>query len=135
MSLDTPSSFKPSSIVIAFDVGRKKTGVAIGNYLTRGARPLSVIYGSRSEQLKHIDSLIQEWRPTLLVVGLPTHMDGTAHAMTKYCRYFSTMLCRRYDIKTELVDERLSTQVTGAMGNDADAASVILQAWWDRAFA
>ncbi len=130
MSLDTLNTATQSSIVIAFDVGRKKTGVAIGNAITRGARPLCVINGGRSGQLEQIDKLIKQWNPALLVVGLPFHMDGTPNPMTKHCRYFSTLLTNRYNLKTILVDERLSTQAVGKNQDDKSAA-VILQAWWD----
>ncbi|MCS7100621.1 MAG: Holliday junction resolvase RuvX, partial [Burkholderiaceae bacterium] len=34
---------KPDQVVLAFDYGERRIGVAIGNTLTRQARPLAVI--------------------------------------------------------------------------------------------
>ena len=35
----------PEETLLAFDFGEKKIGVAIGNTLTRHARPLEIIHG------------------------------------------------------------------------------------------
>jgi putative Holliday junction resolvase len=44
-----------------------------------------------------------------LVVGLPTHLDGSEHAMTARCRRFANQLHGRYGLPVALVDERLSS--------------------------
>lgn len=120
-----------SGIVLALDIGRKKTGIAIGNGITQGARPLTVVKGSRSQQLAQIGDIILQWQPVLVVAGLPTHLDGTPHAMTKYCQYFAKLVSDHHQIKTAMVDERLTTQLAGGCNKDAQAAALILQCWWD----
>ena len=69
--------------VLAFDFGTRRVGVALGNTLTRSARPLATIDEERSEpRFAAIAALIGQWQPDLLVVGVPVHADGTPHAMT-----------------------------------------------------
>lgn len=134
-------------ILLALDAGRKKTGAAIGNTLTGLARPLDVMRGGIDVQMAAIDSLVQTWRPQKLVLGAPRHMNGKAHAMTKFCEDFSSALRARFGLPVELVDERLTTfsarvAIKGAKRNDraaiagnasADsvAAAIIMQNWLD----
>jgi len=40
---------------------------------------------------------------------LPTHLDGSEHAMTARCRRFANQLHGRYGLPVALVDERLSS--------------------------
>ena len=45
----------------------------------------------------------------MLVVGLPAHMDGTEHEISKLARKFARELGTRFSLPVELVDERLSS--------------------------
>ena len=57
--------------LLAFDYGVKKIGVAIGNTLTRHARPLEILVSATREQrFRAIARLVQEWQPDRAVVGL-----------------------------------------------------------------
>ena len=77
----------PEGTVLAFDFGEKRIGVATGETLLVNAHPLTVIHAESSAgQLAAIATLIAEWRPVQLVVGLPTHADGTPHEMTRRAR-------------------------------------------------
>jgi putative Holliday junction resolvase len=96
--------------VLAFDFGEKRIGVAVGDTLLKLAHPLTTISAESNEQrFAAIAALIGEWRPALLVVGLPAHLDGVEHAMSVQCRRFARRLEGRYGLKTLLVDERLSS--------------------------
>ncbi|HKP66586.1 MAG TPA: Holliday junction resolvase RuvX, partial [Casimicrobiaceae bacterium] len=78
---------KPDATILAFDFGTQRIGVASGNTLTRTAQPLTTIAVPRSSRaIDAVAPLIDEWRPARLVVGLPVHADGTAHAMTARAR-------------------------------------------------
>ena len=130
---------KPAAIFLAFDVGRKKTGIAVGNAISGGARPLAVASGGRNAQLQAAAKHIEEWQPNGLVVGLPKNMDGTEHAMTRESKNFAAQLRRRFCLPVCFVDERLSSRAAraankataGGHGVDAAAAAVILQQWLD----
>lgn len=120
-------------VVLGFDFGTRRIGVALGNSVTRQARPLRVIGGATSDaRWKAIAALIDEWQPARFVVGLPRHPDGADHAMTRQSQRFGRQLAGRYGVPVSFVDERYSSAVLEQDGNDADAAAVILQQWFDQ---
>jgi putative Holliday junction resolvase len=133
-----PFSFSASnamteSVVLAFDFGTRRTGVAIANGVTRVARPLTTIAAdSETARWNAITALIDEWKPRTFVVGIPRHPDGAAHALTARCERFARQLEGRYRCPVARVDERYSSAVSErAPDVDAEAAAVILQQWLD----
>ena len=131
--LPVPAITMSDGVVLAFDVGARRTGVAIANTVTRSARPLATIDSSTQEsRWKAVQALVNEWQPEEFVVGIPRHPDGTAHEMTARCERFARQLEGRYRRPVARVDERYSSAVArGAADIDAEAASVILQQWFD----
>ena len=127
----------PEETLLAFDFGEKKIGIAIGNTLTRQARPLEIIFSeARVARFGRIEQVLQEWRPQRVVVGLPLDTDGSEQAATARCRRFANQLHGRYGLAVELVDERGSSrEAQELLGNndpdDAMAAAVILQRYLD----
>lgn len=125
-----------SALILAFDVGRKKTGIALGNRLTGGARPLSVIHGDSRRQLAAAAAFVREWQPALLLVGLPVHADGAPHAQTARARRFAAALHAAFALPVAFADERHSTrrarevQKNGEV--DDSAAAIILQQYLDK---
>jgi len=92
--------------VLALDLGLKRTGVASGELSIGIAHPLTVIQaGSTDTRLTAIANLIAEWSPVLLVLGLPTHADGSEHEMTRVARNFANKLESRFNLPVFLVDE------------------------------
>jgi putative Holliday junction resolvase len=64
--------------ILGFDFGMKNIGIAVGQELTGTANPLTAIKARDGiPDWEQIASLLQEWQPDLLVVGLPLNMDGT----------------------------------------------------------
>jgi len=118
------ASAAPAGTVLAFDYGAKRIGVAVGETATGIAHPL-VTLANRDATLDEIAALIAEWRPALLLVGLPTHADGTAHAMTARARRFASRLHARFALPVALADERFTTrEATSALRDASDSASV-----------
>ncbi|MCX8114526.1 MAG: Holliday junction resolvase RuvX [Burkholderiaceae bacterium] len=117
-------------VVLAFDFGARRIGVAIGNTLTRQARPLAIVDAEGDARWARIAALIAEWQPARLVVGIPRHPDGAAHEMTVRCERFARQLEGRYRLPVERVDERYSSAVVEG-GRDDEAAAVILQQYLD----
>jgi putative holliday junction resolvase len=118
---------KPTQTILAFDYGEKRIGVAVGNTLTKTAEALKIIQQkNQDERWKAIAQVIQEWQAYLLVVGLPTHPDGSPHDMTKKAKRFGNQLKGRFQKEVVWVDERY-TSVSVDRGNDALAAQLILQ--------
>jgi putative Holliday junction resolvase len=119
-------------VVLAFDFGTRRIGVAIGNTLTGQARPLAVV--DERDPWPRIEALLAEWQPARLVAGIPRHPDGAAHDMTRRCERFARQLEGRFRLPVARVDERWSTAVADD-GRDDRAAAVILQQWLDDAHA
>lgn len=118
-------------VVLGFDFGARRIGVAIGNTVSRRARPLAVIDARDSAaRWCAITQLIGEWSPTRLIVGVPRHADGTPHEMTARCEKFARQLAGRYGLPVATVDERFSSAVVEG-GRDDAAAAVILQQYLD----
>ena len=131
--------------VMAFDFGEKRIGVATGETMLKVAHPLTTINAEENEaKFTQIGLLIAEWRPALLIVGLPMHMDGESHAMTSLSKKFAQRLEGRYNLPVVMVDERLSSaeasqnlRAAGVSGIkqkamlDAVAAQSILQSYFD----
>jgi putative holliday junction resolvase len=113
--------------ILAFDYGEKHIGVAVGNTITKTAEPLTIIQeNNQDERWKAIEQVIQEWQSDLLVVGLPTHPDGTTHDMTQKAKRFGNQLHGRFQKPVVWVDERYTSAAVEG-GNDALAAQLILQ--------
>ncbi len=124
-----PSLLLSESVVVGFDFGTRRIGVAIGNGVTRQARPLAVIADVGDTRWRRIAELIAQWQPAQLVVGVARHPDGAPHEMTARCERFSRQLAGRFSLPVAQVDERYSSVVVE--GRDDEAAAVILQQWFD----
>ena len=121
--------------VLAFDFGLKRIGVAVGEPELRSAHPLPAV--SRFEQ---IESLVLQWQPAKLVVGLPTSVQGLAHAMTKQAEDFARRLEKRFKLPVARVDERYTSveaesRLKGVKNKSIDsvAAQLILEQYFDEA--
>ena len=115
---------------LAFDFGTRRVGVATGNSLTRTATPLTTVAVEGEARLAAIGALIAEWRPAALVVGVPRHPDGAAHANTERARRFGRQLHARFGLPVLEIDERYTTtdaKRAGAADLDAAAAAIILE--------
>jgi putative Holliday junction resolvase len=105
---DTPELSRPATI-LAFDFGLRRIGVAVGQTITGSASPLGTI-ANRDSGIDRaaIDSMIREWRPDVLVVGMPAHADGSASEMQKPIEAFIAELYS-FDLPVETVDERYTS--------------------------
>jgi putative Holliday junction resolvase len=132
--------------VLAFDFGTRRIGVAVGDFETRLAHPLATLdVAENRARFASIERLITEWRPALLVVGLPAREDGSEHPVGKLARRFAQRLQGRFGVRAELVDEHLtshdaehSLRSAGARGArlkaglDAVAAQRILETYFEK---
>jgi putative pre-16S rRNA nuclease len=131
--------------ILAFDFGSRWIGVAVGDTETRLATPLGMFEAeSPSRRMAEVESLLREWRPERLLVGLPLSMDGGEHEMTRRAQRFARQLEARFRIPVEFADERLSSAAaestlreSGRAGRrhkheaHALAAKIILQSYLD----
>ncbi len=97
--------------VLGFDYGTAWIGSAVGQTRTKTASPLTPIRVIRNQpEWGQVEKLVSTWKPDRLIVGLPTTMNNEEHEMTKRARRFSRQLQGRFNIKTEMIDERLTTR-------------------------
>jgi putative Holliday junction resolvase len=106
---DAPVS-RRTSVYLAFDFGLKRIGMAVGDDLTKLARPLPAISNGREPDWTALGRAITDWRPASLIVGLPVNLDGQDQPITAPARAFATELGKRYRTPVYLVDERLSSR-------------------------
>ena len=120
---------------MSFDFGLKRIGVAVGNLLIKQAQALTIIDAPTNvEKFAAIGTLIDEWQPSSIVVGLPLHPDGAEHEMTLRCRRFANQITGRYGVAPVLIDERYTSAVLSASRGehvDSQAAALILQQFFD----
>jgi putative Holliday junction resolvase len=96
---------------LAFDYGIRKIGVAVGQELTHSATPLTIVaVHGRKPDWAAIDSLITEWSPQAVVVGVPMPASGAPSEITRAARKFGVTLKDRYNLDVHYVDERLTTE-------------------------
>jgi putative Holliday junction resolvase len=134
-----------TSTVMCFDFGEQRIGVAIGEHLLATANPLATIDNESNEvRFAAITTLVAEWQPKLLIVGLPLSLDGTENASTQLCKKFARRLNGRFNLPVMFIDERYSStdaseklNQTGIKGRaqkqmlDQVAAQTILQSYFD----
>ncbi|AHE99542.1 Holliday junction resolvase [Thioalkalivibrio paradoxus ARh 1] len=122
---------------MAFDYGRRRIGIAVGESLTGRARGLQTLATNQPGLQERLRALVAEWRPDALVVGWPTRDDGQATALGPAIRSFGEMLGREFGLPVYWADERLSSHLGRERiqrrrrdpGLDAHAAAVILEGW------
>jgi putative holliday junction resolvase len=133
-----------TTTALAFDYGLQNIGVAYGQALTGQSTELAPLKAKDGiPDWTQIAILLGEWKPSLIVVGLPLNMDGTESELCLRVRKFARRLQGRFTINVELMDERLSTfdakqeaKKRGHKGNykdnpiDSIAARLILESWF-----
>jgi putative Holliday junction resolvase len=134
-----------ATTVLAFDYGERYIGVAVGDANLRVAHPLATIDArTPATRLVAIAAIFDEWRPARIVVGLPLHLAGERHELTRRAERFARQLQGRFHVPVSLIDERLSSaEAAGrlrAMGRGGRknkgfmhplAAQIILQDYFD----
>lgn len=112
---------------LSFDFGTRRVGVAVGNSLLNQAQPLLTVAAEGDARFAALASLIAEWHPDALVVGVPFHPDGAPHDNTQRARRFARQLHGRFRLPVHEVDERYTTTEALSLGAaDADAAAAAL---------
>src|SRR5690554_3133292 len=107
-------------LILGFDFGTRRIGVAVGNELLASARqlePLSARDGI--PDWATVAQLVEEWQPDLFVVGLPLTRDGAEQEMSVRARKFGKRLFGRYGIPCEMIDERGSTREAKTIAREA----------------
>lgn len=134
------------SSYLCFDYGLKNIGVALGNTLTKEARPIAILAATNGKpRWEEIEALVTEWQPKALVVGNPIDEDGGPTELSAKAAKFARQLEGRLGLGATLHDERFSSKEaklrakeSGHKGDfvkqpiDDLAAAIILESWLNR---
>jgi putative Holliday junction resolvase len=133
-----------AGVVVGFDFGSKRIGVAVGQTVTRSAAALcTILMGRKHEPWKTISEILATWQPAAFVLGWPYAQDGEENPIQIEIAHFAAGLARRYRLPVFAFDETLSTadareryfsgthhrSASFAHQKDELAARLILQSW------
>jgi putative Holliday junction resolvase len=134
-------------VVLAFDFGLRRIGVAAGDTITRSAAPVDAVRcGDGGPDWTAIDQLLRRYAPRLLVVGSPYNADATPGTLSRAADEFASALATRHQLPVARVDESFSSveasaelkarRQSGARRHrvqrgdiDSLAAAIILERW------
>ncbi len=133
----------PEGIVLAFDFGMKRIGVAVGQTVTKTANAYGMLKAEQGQpNWQALQKIIDEWNPIALIVGMPLNMDGSEQPITKKAKAFAEAIEEHTKLPVYAIDERLTTveardrifEQEGYKGLqkasvDAMAAKIMLEAW------
>ena len=131
-------------MIMAFDFGTQKTGMAVGQALIESANPLPLF--PMKDGIPNWDNLlkiVKQYQPDLFIVGLPLNMDDSESELSTRARKFARRLRHQTNIETLMVDERLTTreardelghyQAQGRakkLSADSVAAALFIESWY-----
>ncbi len=135
--------------VLALDYGKKRIGVASGDFETKISFPRDVILNDGVDGVvEKIKTLCEELSVVEIVIGLPLNMDfeHLENEMLQEVKKFASLLTKGLEgVRVTLFDERLSSYEAGQimkesreaygadkqLPKDAYAAQIILQRFFD----
>ena len=131
-------------LIMAFDFGTQKMGMAVGQSLIESANPLALF--PMKDGIPNWDELlkiVKKYQPSLFLVGLPLNMDDSESELSARSRKFARRLRHQTNIETLMVDERLTTreardelghyQAQGRakkLSADSVAAALFIESWY-----
>ena len=133
--------------VVGLDLGTRRIGVAVSDSAATVASPYEVIErsGSPERDRARIAELVAEVGGELVVVGMPTSLDGSAGPAARAASEEATALAELLPVPVETYDERLTTVAADRSLRelrmkakarkrvvDKVAAAVMLQGWLER---
>ncbi len=144
---DRPDAPAPARLILGFDFGQRRIGVACADTVSGCATPLAtVLVGSAGVDWARIEALLRQMRPAELVVGSPRNVDGSPGTLQAASDRFAADLGARARLPVHRADEFASSmeasgrlQAARASGArrrrvnrgdiDSAAAAIILERW------
>ena len=108
--------------VLALDLGSKRIGVAVSDWLGITVNPVETIHRSGAE-FERIKTLVKELEPQEVVIGLPLRLDNTVGDAAKGALAFAERLRTEIDIPVFTQDEKLTS---------AEAEQMMIERGFDR---
>lgn len=96
--------------IMALDVGEKRIGIALSDFLQMLATPHSCINRKpEKESIEQIVKIAQDNKVEKIIVGLPINMDETQGKQAQDCLAFADNFRGEFEIRME--DERLTSEL------------------------
>ena len=99
--------------ILGLDYGTKTVGVAVSAPLMLTAQGLEIIRRKEENKLRQtlarIEELVEEYDISLIVLGLPKHMNNSEGVRVESTMEFKEKLERRLGLEIVMWDERLTT--------------------------
>lgn len=133
--------------ILAFDFGTRKIGVAAVDLdaanIVASCNELPTISAREGiPDWQEMTELIDAWKPSGAIVGLPLDGEGNDMEITRRARKFGNRIKGRFTIPVTFIDERLSTREAKQEAHergrsqhyksapvDSIAARLILESW------
>lgn len=96
--------------VMGLDLGDARTGVALSDELMFLAQSYGTLYNKDKEDLLiQLEPVIKDNNVDTVVIGLPKNMNGSIGERGEMAKEFALLMEERFNVKTILWDERLTT--------------------------
>ena len=103
-------NLKPENILIGFDFGRKKMGVAIAQCITKTASALNALkIKNDNPNWEQLDQIIKDYKPDLAIIGHPGKANKQTSLLADKIEKFGSAIEKHYTMPTILFDESYST--------------------------
>lgn len=141
---DEPAPLVDRGRLLGLDYGTKRIGVAVADETWTIVTPAEPFFrdGSRETDERQLEEAVTAYRPQILILGLPLHMDGGESAMSCKVRGYARWAAELLDVPIVFHDERLTSAAAEGTLNasaltkkqrkariDSLAAAVMLRAY------
>lgn len=107
--------------LMGLDVGDRTIGVAVSDLLMITAQGVTTIRRTNiKNDIKELKKIIEEYKVTKIIVGLPKMLDGSVGIQGEKVLEFLEKLKKHVDLPIELEDERFTTSISEKMLIKAD---------------
>jgi putative holliday junction resolvase len=124
--------------LLGFDFGMSVIGVAVGQTITQSATPLPILKARNgTPSWDTIQTLIDEWHASALVVGVPYGLAKKNQHIANACKHFARQCAARFNCEVHTIDEQytsteaksINVSYKASARLDSIAAKIILESW------
>tara|TARA_Y200000002_G_scaffold189967_1_gene156746 strand:- start:1648 stop:2034 length:387 start_codon:yes stop_codon:yes gene_type:complete len=122
---------KEAKVVLSLDYGTKKIGICIAETYTGQTKPLPIVKNDKS-LYDSLDALIEEWKPNLLLVGMPPKMTEEFNLGLSQLKEFflNKYSLEAIDVNEDFTSQSLENSKKNDM-KDSFSAELLFQDWFN----